>query len=578
MAEQRSRSPSGLLEPPAKGVELEDPGAEDHGSDSGDDHFSDASEGLQASLRATSPIPRTRVEKVDFDPSYGENPGSLAYEQRLSDSVPDEIVVIDGTDNMQPTSPTPELQITRTSSPIPSTIVEKVDPSLASYGEEPGTDAYESRKADAPPDHIFKFGDPRAHEPQSSPDDEVVATTNEHVPETLLSRVESIPEDTDQKSFVAHHKRHASDAIPDSEEIVTDTPVTVESDLEDPAVGKSDTSSERKDHPSKNEEMSHIQEAEIDEEEENDNDGGGGDENAEFADDFDDFEEGGGAADADDFGEFDDAFQEPIPDIPGEQLEDISSAPSLTQPLPPFINFDSVKSLPDLLSITSDQLDSLFPGSTNVATLPPPEAFSDSSAIFTTDRSLSLWSQLVAPPPLQPPNWIKSRIRRLFLVSIGVPVDLDEILPASKQKKLVLPSINPQHSAHTSLDPNARGKVARSRSKRKPIDGQSRSSTSVDSRSSSQQPNNVRAGKNYDPSPELDLSAVRRLCATTDAALDGFTEDEMKEHVQNLEQMTLQASKVLEYWLKKRDSQLGEKEAFEGVIENLVKHARQVRK
>jgi uncharacterized iron-regulated protein len=76
----------------------------------------------------------------------------------------------------------------------------------------------------------------------------------------------------------------------------------------------------------------------------------------------------------------------------------------------------------------------------------------------------------------------------------------------------------------------------------------------------------------------LDLSAVHRLCATTDAALDGLTDEEMQAHVQKLQEMTLRASEVLEYWLKRRDGQLGEKEAFEGVIENLVKHARQVRK
>ena len=64
----------------------------------------------------------------------------------------------------------------------------------------------------------------------------------------------------------------------------------------------------------------------------------------------------------------------------------------------------------------------------------------ETRSIFLSERSHSLWSQLVAPPPLQPPDWVRSRIRRLFLVSLGVPVDLDEILPASKQKKLILPS------------------------------------------------------------------------------------------------------------------------------------------
>lgn len=57
-----------------------------------------------------------------------------------------------------------------------------------------------------------------------------------------------------------------------------------------------------------------------------------------------------------------------------------------------------------------------------------------------------------------------------------------------------------------------------------------------------------------------------------------MSDDELREHVQKLESLTAKASEVLEYWLKRRDSALGDKEAFEGVIENLVKHARRVRK
>jgi Domain of unknown function (DUF5102) len=42
--------------------------------------------------------------------------------------------------------------------------------------------------------------------------------------------------------------------------------------------------------------------------------------------------------------------------------------------------------------------------------------------------------------------------------------------------------------------------------------------------------------------------------------------------------MQQQTRESLEYWLKRRDGAVKEKEAFEGVIENLVRHARQVRK
>lgn len=57
-----------------------------------------------------------------------------------------------------------------------------------------------------------------------------------------------------------------------------------------------------------------------------------------------------------------------------------------------------------------------------------------------------------------------------------------------------------------------------------------------------------------------------------------MTYSELQAHVRKLEEANAKASEVLEYWLKRRDSALGEKEAFEGVIENLVKHARRIRK
>lgn len=71
---------------------------------------------------------------------------------------------------------------------------------------------------------------------------------------------------------------------------------------------------------------------------------------------------------------------------------------------------------------------------------------------------------------------------------------------------------------------------------------------------------------------------MRRLCATTDEKLDGFTDEELRAHLVSLEEMTGKASEVLEYWLKRRDAAVGDKEAFEGVIENLVRHAKRARK
>jgi hypothetical protein len=204
--------------------------------------------------------------------------------------------------------------------------------------------------------------------------------------------------------------------------------------------------------------------------------------------------------------------------------------------------------------------------------LPEPEPIPSDSPIFPTDRSKSLWKQLVTPPPLQPPNWIKSHTRRLFLVSLGVPVDLDEILPPSNQKKLVLLDINLRSPSRLSESDKAIGSIARLKS-----EAANKSNTSLESGQSTSK-SSRRKPKGPPPAPELDLGAVKRLCATTVEKVNGFTDAELQEHVKTLESVIGKASEVLEYWLKRRDGALKEKEAFEGVIENLVRHARRVRK
>lgn len=231
------------------------------------------------------------------------------------------------------------------------------------------------------------------------------------------------------------------------------------------------------------------------------------------------------------------------------------------------MDFDVFKSTSELLESLQGTLDNLLPASQNLNTLPPVEPIPDSAAIFSTERSLSLWSQLVAPPPLQPQNWVKSRIRRLFLVSLGVPVDLDEILPASKQKKLVLPSMDFDPSGATTPSHNQAHK-----------EGETPQNENMTASGQGHPTRQKTTRRGAVPPPELDLPGVRRLCSTTEAALSGLTDDELKKHVQELERVTLRASTVLEYWLKRRDGLVGEKEAFEGVIENLVSHVRRARK
>ncbi|PTB81594.1 hypothetical protein M440DRAFT_1396757 [Trichoderma longibrachiatum ATCC 18648] len=478
------------LEPPPQ-THVEDPGAHQlaEASDS-EDQFTDA-QSAPASPGVSSPVPKTRVERVNTEPSYGEVPGTEAYKTREQDAEPDEIAMVsDDTPEPSPSAP-PE------PGSVPVTVVEE------STGEYPGqhsAEEQEKHKADATPDIILSpNGEIRSGNEDAIPDAPLSPTSS-----SARSRRESLA--SSQPTILAAPHQEAGD------------------DTAEQGQGEDDDFGD------------------------------------DFGDDFDDFEEGGHD---DDFDDFEDGFQHAQP------AESTTSAPPPNQPqqsLPFSIpDFDGL-SPDEVISAIEPCLPSLFPP--EELDFPAFQQLPKDSSIFLTPRSASLWSQLVAPPPLAPPDWIRSRTRRLFLVSLGVPVDLDEILPASKQKKLVLPSLNiPATSPRGSSD-------LRSTTRLKQSDGNA-SSTSVDSQG---KPSTSKRRKGPPPQPELDLVAAKHLCQTTDEALDGMTDQELKQHVAKLEAMQGAAKELLEYWTKRTDEKIGDREAFEGVIENLVAHARKVRK
>jgi hypothetical protein len=102
-------------------------------------------------------VPRTVVEKVDpSSPSYGDVPGTAAYEKRLADAAPDVVLKSPESANQAHLLPSfsDNSDAERTDSPqvpIPETIVTRVD-SRPAHGEMEGTAAYDKRRQDAEPD------------------------------------------------------------------------------------------------------------------------------------------------------------------------------------------------------------------------------------------------------------------------------------------------------------------------------------------------------------------------------------------------------------------------------------------
>ena len=145
-------------------------------------------------------------------------------------------------------------------------------------------------------------------------------------------------------------------------------------------------------------------------------------------------------------------------------------------------------------------------------------------------------------------------------------MDLDEILPKSKQKKLILP-----YTSEAQGKEGRKGSVAQ-------LKADANDSTPPTPTTANPNKSSSRRRKGPPPPPEFDVISTKQLCATTDAALDGMTDAELKNHVKKLEELVKRGEEVLQYWVRRKETAFGEKEAFDGVIENLVRHARKVRK
>jgi hypothetical protein len=71
------------------------------------------------------------------------------------------------------------------------------------------------------------------------------------------------------------------------------------------------------------------------------------------------------------------------------------------------------------------------------------------------------------PPPTKPPDWKRSRIRREHLIALGIPVNLDEMVPHANGKPLpplqisTRPMSAPPGPRHQTIASVARGSASR---------------------------------------------------------------------------------------------------------------------
>ncbi|KAK9474848.1 uncharacterized protein V1510DRAFT_359765 [Dipodascopsis tothii] len=173
-------------------------------------------------------------------------------------------------------------------------------------------------------------------------------------------------------------------------------------------------------------------------------------------------------------------------------------------------------------------------------------------SMLVSDRCQSIWAHLRTPPTAQTTEWTTSTSRRSFLISLGLPIDLDEILPAkNKVEPLVLSS---------------RQRPGGDTPPSQPASATHSPSPSTASSKSSAAP------------PDFDADYARQLSKVSEVAVARMTYDEVQNHMRELERVKTEAAVMLGYWIDKRNSAASDKEKFEAVIESSIEYAQRLRK
>ncbi|KAK9446983.1 uncharacterized protein V1518DRAFT_422623 [Limtongia smithiae] len=186
----------------------------------------------------------------------------------------------------------------------------------------------------------------------------------------------------------------------------------------------------------------------------------------------------------------------------------------------------------------------------DLAALPPVHA---GGALFNNPRGAAqLWSKITAQTEDEGAlvEWRTSKVRRTYLVALGMPVDLDEVLPSARaQERLVITS----RTKKVGATPSA--------STAQPSDTPALSTPLLAP----------------PPPPEFDYDHARQLARVSDAALQLMTESELKAHLRALEDAKIAASIALAHWMDARSAAAQNKEYYESVIDSSIEYAQRVR-
>jgi len=192
------------------------------------------------------------------------------------------------------------------------------------------------------------------------------------------------------------------------------------------------------------------------------------------------------------------------------------------------------------------------------------------SQILVTAESRDLYNTLFhSPPPTKPPNWTRSRIRQQHLISLGIPVNLDELLPHANGKPLppLQISTRPMSAPPSARNNSQQNKVSTSTNN-------SRAGTPILSARSG--PSTI-SQLGLGPKPELDNAKINKLLELDPETLPLLPLATLERHLDDLRTQTVTTSTLLTHLLQTREALQQDSETYNGLIAELVNEAQKTK-
>ncbi|KAJ3551410.1 hypothetical protein NM688_g4719 [Phlebia brevispora] len=191
---------------------------------------------------------------------------------------------------------------------------------------------------------------------------------------------------------------------------------------------------------------------------------------------------------------------------------------------------------------------------------------------LVTPESRQLFDLLLpaTQPTFKPVNWTRSRIRRQHLITLGIPVNLDEVLPRAGTK---LPTLE-IHTRPTSAPPGPYTAPVPVRSLASSRAGTPRSGTPQPGmKSTALATAQLRLG----PKPELDETKLSELLNLDTDNLLLLPTTTLDKHLADLKDQTAKTSALLTYLLQMRDALQQDSETYNKLIGELVGEAQKIK-